>query len=175
MTIDSGCMAAAKHSTQPSGGSGARWLALAIVLSACGARQSKGPPPGAIDKARTVIVSDGERCPDVVGDTRPVVIVGSAGDWAAVGKVTATRHSHDEEAACTWAEDGAASAARRLGGDAVVILSRAPKEVGDLVECVVEAKVYLRGGGEFLRRCAREEIEGVTDPEEATDEEPQEE
>ncbi len=133
---------------------------ISSAIAACGGAQ-RGPPPEALEAATTTIVPDGEKCPDVVGELRAVAILARAGSARPVGRVSATRLHRDTESACTWAEDGAASAARRLGADAVVIGSRRADEDGDLARCVVEARAYLRGDGEFLRACERETVRGV--------------
>lgn len=137
--------------------------AVAALAAACGGARH-GPPSGALEKAVTTVVPDGEKCPDPVGDTRAVVIAARAGDARLVGRVTATRFHSDEDDACTWAEDGAASAARRLGADLVVVTSRREGEDGDHEKCTVEVRAYVRGTSEFLRPCTRETIRGVEGP-----------
>lgn len=137
--------------------------ALAALLLSCGGAQH-GPPRGALEKAETTTIPDGERCPDAVGDSRAVAIVETPGDARPIGRVTATRFHDDEEDACAWAEDGAASAARRLGADLVVVTSRRGGDDDDFAKCTVEVKAYVRGGGEAVRPCERQTVRGVEEP-----------
>jgi hypothetical protein len=135
---------------------------LAVVFASCGGT-SPSPPRGSLEKATTVIAPDGAKCPDVVGSTRPVAIVTDTHGLRPIGRVTATRMHHDAGDACTWAEDGAASAARKLGGDLVSIVRRTPGDDDMGAKCTVEVRAFVRDGGEFVRDCARETVRGVDD------------